>query len=85
MRETFFLDIDIAMGHALMLGNEHAQAILTQMRRLAAALPSITPEVVQEVAGDATVVTTNLSLNETALRDNETLYDPSAAPAPAAS
>ena len=80
MRETFLIDIDIAMGTSLMLGDEHSQAILAQMRRLAAALPPAIPDAVQEVAGDATVVTSNLNLNETALRGNETLYDPSVLP-----
>jgi len=80
MRETFLIDIDIAMGTSLMLGDEHSQAILAQMRRLAAALPPTIPDAVQEVAGDATVVTSNINLNETALRGNETLYDPSVPP-----
>jgi len=80
MRETFLIDIDIAMGTSLMLGDEHSQAILAQMRRLATALPPAIPDAVQEVAGDATVVTSNLNLNETALRGNETLYDPSVLP-----
>ena len=80
MRETFLVDIDTAMSTSFMLGDEHSQAILMQMRRLALALPPTVPDAVQDVAGDATVVTSNLNLNETTLRSNETLYDPSAPP-----